>query len=90
MRALDDDLHGSAGNISEVITAVAGQKIALKTRMRELQEYIVARKLPKEISMQVIRVNRDPKPTQIMTLVPAQIYDLHCPTMENTQNLPRI
>ena len=38
------------GNISEVITAVAGQKIALKEKMRELQEYIVARKLPKEVS----------------------------------------
>lgn len=41
------------GNISEVITAVAGQKIALKEKMRELQEYIVARKLPKEISTQL-------------------------------------
>ena len=41
------------GNISEVITAVAGQKIALKNRMKELQEYIVARKLPKDISIQV-------------------------------------
>lgn len=41
------------GNISEVITAVAGQKIELKNRMRELQEYIVTRKLPKEISVQL-------------------------------------
>jgi hypothetical protein len=32
---------------------VAGQKIALKNRMKELQEYIVARKLPKDISIQV-------------------------------------
>jgi len=39
------------GNISEVITAVEGQKIELKRRMRELQEYILARKLPKEISV---------------------------------------
>jgi hypothetical protein len=41
------------GNISEVITAVAGQKVALKNRMRELQEYIVARKLPKEVGVSV-------------------------------------
>jgi len=39
------------GNISEVVTAVAGQKIELKRRMRELQDYIITRKLPKEISV---------------------------------------
>ena len=41
------------GNISEVITAVAGQKIELKNRMRELQDYIVTRRLPKDISLQL-------------------------------------
>ena len=43
------------GNISEVITAVAGQKAALKTRMRELQEYMVARKLPKDVSFVLLQ-----------------------------------
>lgn len=45
------------GNISEVITAVAGQKIALKEKMRELQEYIVARKLPKEVASFSLNAN---------------------------------
>ena len=45
------------GNISEVITAVAGQKIALKEKMRELQEYIVARKLPKEVASFPLNAN---------------------------------
>jgi len=37
------------GNISEVVSVAGGQKDELKSRMRQLQEYINARKLPKEV-----------------------------------------
>jgi hypothetical protein len=37
------------GNISEVVSVAGGQKDELKSRMRQLQEYINARKLPREV-----------------------------------------
>jgi hypothetical protein len=43
------------GNISSVVTNVKGQEIKLRQRMRELQEYIALRKIPKSMADQLRR-----------------------------------
>jgi hypothetical protein len=71
------------GNISEVITAVAGQKIALKSKMRSLQEYIVVRKLPKEVCIPSFHLPLElcvcvwtPAPSQALSDVESVIHIL--------------
>ena len=43
------------GNIASVVTSIKGQELKLKERMRELQEYIALRKIPKQLADQVRR-----------------------------------
>lgn len=43
------------GNISSVVTSIKGQELKMKERMRELQEYIALRKIPKQLADQVRR-----------------------------------